>query len=1266
MQFIKDGPDIPERLLQDHEDGRVVFFCGAGISYPAGLPGFRGLVDQIYKTLGTVHTPIEDQAYLRGQYDVTLDLLEHRFPGQRLAVRSALAKILKPKLRRKGSTDTHAALLQLAQNRDGMTRLITTNFDSIFQYLIKKSKSNIPTFPAPLLPIPKNSRWNGVIYLHGLLSDPLDGSILHRLVLTSGDFGLAYLTERWAARFVTELFRNYIVCFVGYSINDPVLRYMMDALAADRMLGENTPQAYALGSCLPGQETETHTEWEAKGVTPILYHAQEVCNDHSALHKTLKAWADTYRDGVRGKERIVFECALAQPLASTKQDDFVGRMLWAISHDSGLPAKYFANFDPVPTLDWLKHLSENRYCQDDLPRFGVPHLAPQDGNLRFCLTCRPTPYHLAPFMMLADGGHTNSRWDAVMYHLGCWLLRHLADPKLILWIVEQGCQLNDHFAKMIDGRLNYIFRLNRDGKIDEIECIKKNAPMSIPDNITLKIWDILISGHIKLPRHHHTIFNWIKKFNSHGLTTFLRVELRKLLTPCVLLKKRLTWEGQAARLEESKNLKQYISWEIVLFADHINTAAKDLPKSEKWQAALPHLVDDLHSLLRDALDLLRELEKADDLHDLSYLELPSIAPHRQNRSHDNWSLLIELLRDSWIALKNQNTSRSKSVATAWWQIPYPTFKRLALFAAAQEDASLDDQWVDWLLSNDNWWLWSIETRRETLRLLALRGAYLREDTRSRLEVGILSGPPRKMFRDDMTPKEWEDTSARMKWLRLAKLASSGSKLGSDANVIFTEINRSNPSWELATDESDEFSIWIGGTGDRDYEERYTIEEAPTKRRDLIEWLKRPQNNHPLQKDNWQERCLNNFPVAVCALCVLARENQWPIHRWHEALSAWAGEATINRAWRYIAPILNTMPQDVVQKIFEPSTWWIEALSKTIKNHEFIFLKLCKTILNYKQIHDTVFDENLADAINHPVGHITQAILNYWFLQKPEDNQGIPDNIKLIFTDLCDTQTVHYRHGRTILAANIIALFRVDHNWTEEHLIPLFNWRTSQSVAQSVWAGFLWSPRLYRHLFIALKPDFLETAYHYNDLGNHGRQYAAILTYAALDLNDIFNTQELNQAINSLPQDGLQNSAQTLFYILQGSNQKREQCWAHRIYPFWHNFWPKSLDRVSEPIANQLACLSIEARGKFPEALETLHNWLLPLQDIYDVIFSLEESGLCKQYPKDALRLLNKVIQDQPWPPSELNNCLKMILESWPDADKDPRYQKIMTYFRQHK
>ena len=83
MQFVANGPDIPDELLRAHEEGRVVFFCGAGISYPAGLPGFKGLVEQIYLATGTARTAIEQDAFERNQFDATLDLLERRLPGQR-------------------------------------------------------------------------------------------------------------------------------------------------------------------------------------------------------------------------------------------------------------------------------------------------------------------------------------------------------------------------------------------------------------------------------------------------------------------------------------------------------------------------------------------------------------------------------------------------------------------------------------------------------------------------------------------------------------------------------------------------------------------------------------------------------------------------------------------------------------------------------------------------------------------------------------------------------------------------------------------------------------------------------------------------------------------------------------------------------------------------------------------------------------------------------------------------------------------------------
>ena len=109
------------------------------------------------------------------------------------------------------------------------------------------------------------SRWDRLVYLHGLLEREPDEVNLNSLVLTSGDFGLAYLNERWAARFVAELFRNYTVCFVGYSIDDPVLRYMMDALAADRVSGETPPEAFAFGCHSKNREDECANEWQAAG-----------------------------------------------------------------------------------------------------------------------------------------------------------------------------------------------------------------------------------------------------------------------------------------------------------------------------------------------------------------------------------------------------------------------------------------------------------------------------------------------------------------------------------------------------------------------------------------------------------------------------------------------------------------------------------------------------------------------------------------------------------------------------------------------------------------------------------------------------------------------------------------------------------------------------------------------------------------------------------------------------------------------------------------
>lgn len=1277
MQFVANGPDIPDELLQAHEEGRVVFFCGAGISYPAGLPGFKGLVELIYLINGTVLSDIEQEAFDRGQYDATLDLLERRLPGQRLAVRRALAQALNPKLRRKGATDTQSALLRLARSREGAVRLVTTNFDRIFHAAAKRTNQAFLTYAAPMLPVPKNSRWDGLVYLHGLLPEKVNDTALNRLVVTSGDFGLAYLTERWAARFVSELFRNYVVCFVGYSINDPVLRYMMDALAADRMLGEITQRAWALGDCEPGQEERKTIEWEAKGVTPILYNLPAGSHDHSAMHQTLQAWATIYRDGVQGKEAIVVRHALTRPQESSQQDDFVGRMLWAISDKSGQPAKRFADFNPVPSLDWLlEPFTHEHFGHGDLSRFGVQPRGEIDANLRFSLIRRPASYDSTQPMLLASGGKNSSQWDQVMFHLARWLVRHLDDPRLVIWIAERGGQLQDRLPWLIEYELDRFSSMEREGKTSELDEIRLHAPNAIPGPLMRTLWRLLLSGRVKSASHDPDLYRWKGRLKRDGLTATLRLELRELLAPKVVLKRPFRWlEDESNITTEPARIKQMVDWELVLTSDHVHSTLRDLA-DEDWTSAMQELLDDFQQLLRDSLDLLGELGEADDQSDRSHWDLPSITPHRQNRGFRDWVSLIELLRDAWLATRANDSARATRIAQNWFELPYPTFKRLSLFAASQNGCISPEQWVKWLLANDAWWLWSTDTRREVSRLLVLQGQYLTADVKETLETAILIGPPREMFREDLGDERWQDLQDRSVWLRLIKLRESGCRLSALVDAQLVRISTNHPQWRLAPNERDEFSSWMTGTGDPDFEDDRDVNIAPRKRKELVRWLRQPvpsREEKPFYEDTWRLACKKHLLNCLCALHDLAQEGVWPADRWRKGFIVWAEEKMAARSWRYAAPIVKTMPDECILEIANSLTQWMEAVSRSIIQDEITLLNMCERVLGlplksasgYKVTHGGVeiFDP-VGAAINHSVGHVTHTLINLWFRTNPKDNELLPPKFKSLITQLCDVHVDRFKHGRVLLASNLIALFRVDRLWTERHLLPLFSWN-NPIEAKAVWEGFLWSPRLHQPLLTAIKLEFLDTANHYSDLGEHRKQFATFLTYAALGPTEGYSMKEFRSAIALLPKEGLEESAQALHQAIEGAADQREDYWKNRVQPFWQHVWPKSRELATRRISESLSRLAIAARDEFPAALTAVIDWLKPIEHPDYAVRLLHESGLCRKYPTDALKLLCAVIDDQSWAPRTLGQCLNQIQQAEPKLEQKQCFTSLREYEQKH-
>lgn len=1223
--FVTNGPDIPERLLQAHEDGRVVFFCGAGISYPAGLPSFRGLVDCIYKNLGAIQTPIEKQAYENKQYDTMLGQLEILCPGQRLAVRTELANVLKPKLRRKGAKTTHQALLRLVTDHKGKVRLVTTNFDRIFQYIIKQHKLEIPSFAAPLLPIPKSTRWHGVVHLHGLLPTSPDETALNRLVLTSGDFGLAYLTERWAARFVSELFRNYTVCFVGYGINDPVLRYMMDALAADELLGETRPEAYTFASFHDGKREQAQIEWETKGTTPLLYEVPVDSEDHSVLHRTLKEWSDTYRDGMHGKKMIITEHA------STPPSDFaVGRVLWALTDE--LAAKHFADLNPIPPLEWLEPLTKAQFSHDDLALFGVVPKSEKDKKLIFSAISRPAPYTHAPLMRISNMGAQVSVLDKVMFHLARWLTWHLDDPKLILWLANQGGQLHEQFASLVQSRIESLDKLVHDDNQAELERIHTFAPNAIPSRLMRILWRLLLSGRVKSPQNCFDLQRWLRRFKQDGLTPILRMELREVLTPRVILSEPFRWGEENADSYEPECIKDLVGWNLVLSSDHVYSTLREQADNPEWQAALPDLLQDATILLCDALDLMWELDGAEDKSDLLDFNPPSISEHTQNSDFRDWTALIELTRDAWLATVQTNPAQARHAAEGWWQVPYPLFKRLAFFAATRSDVIPPPQALSWLLADNHKWLWSIVTKREAIRLLVALTPKLDAQKIAELEIAILQGPPHEKFMDESDPQECARIADQAIWLRLAKAHAFGAVLGHNASTKLADLTLQYPDWKLAEDEHDEFSIWISKGA---------------------EW-------HHMQEDDWCQHYRNDFSTASRELFTFAQENKWPIDRWREALRVWAEDDLIEQSW-CMAEVISKAPDNEIQALSHSLGWWLQAQAKIFKGCEDIFFVLIRRLLNLEYQNGAHEDyDPVHRAINHPIGLVTEALLHWWYRQEPKDAECLIDEVKPLFTEICDTGIEKFRHGRVLLAVHTIALFQADEKWAKACLLPLFDWQISEEEARAVWEGFLWSPRSYRPLQSAIKQPLLETATHYGKLGKHAEQYATYLTFAALDEGDTFTTKELAEATSKLPAEGLQNAVLAVTRTLVGAGKQRGEYWNNRVLPYFKSVWPKNRDVMMIPnMPELLGGVCVAARESFPEALGELQHWLQPVEHPFNLIHRLNKAKLCDQFASDALKFLDAIVDaNAQWLPQELKQCLDDIEKADQKLADDVRFVRL--------
>lgn len=312
------GLDLPVELVDAHRDGHLVLFVGAGASLapPSCLQDFVGLVKRIAEQTGQ-----ECPECVEDAPDRALGLLDAK---EGVDVHSLIRDEI---LQSTAPSEVHQQISRFAVSTNA-PRIVTTNYDMHLSTCLAQhwqSENEFREFAAPALP--QGDDFTGIVYLHGAVT----GSPEH-LVATGTDFADAYIRRRWASDFLLRMFDKYTVLFVGYSVDDVLMRYLtLGPLAGSRR--------FALVS------NEKQELTARSGIHQIAY------DDHERLPGLLAEWNGEVRLSLHDHRIRVRGMLQGEPPRDTASDAYLRE-----SFASPERRRFFTEY--ARNAEWLRWAAE--------------------------------------------------------------------------------------------------------------------------------------------------------------------------------------------------------------------------------------------------------------------------------------------------------------------------------------------------------------------------------------------------------------------------------------------------------------------------------------------------------------------------------------------------------------------------------------------------------------------------------------------------------------------------------------------------------------------------------------------------------------------------------------------------------------------------------------------------------------------------------------------------------------------------------------------
>jgi len=942
---------------------------------------------------------------------------------------------------------------------------------------------------------------------------------------------------------------------------------------------EDTVMRYLARGLPPGTEryafsVEREAEkWRYLGITPIIYPQKKGPNDHSALTSAMISWVKFAKRGLLDHNRRIKEIVSKAPPIDQEQNDYIKKYVMK----NIATVRLFTQHASTP--EWLEWAEKNNIL-DNL-------FSDSDD--------------------LTDIDKEVAGWFAKNF---------ICDyPNESLAIFQR---------QNINNRINYFFW----NAI--LHALWTHEPPIEPS--MLKKWISLLIGYAK--PHWNTwntnILDYLLnkcRYSDDGLTAVLLFEY--LTTPYIALEPSFII-GDKEKPATDINIAYYgdehwltKAWENIL-KPNLSYFAYDL-------------IDIVTNQIKRTYRLLSAYDKVHEEWDYISLRRAAIEPHEQDHIRHGHDIIIDSARDILEWMLHNNIEKARTIVEDWSHSDIPILIRLSVHGIIQDPKLDSDSKIKWLIEKD--WLYAIGLRHEGFRLLEKEYPNTSESTRKEIIARIEKGPSEKI------PDNIEEQKHH--YYGIYNLLSWLKQVDPECSLVSEALNKVQEKYpEFRQREHPDLTSWVEVSWG--LKSPITCDELLQKQPvEIIDWLLEYNGDNGAEPSREgllstvSEAASKSYDWSRKIVNILKERQEWQTDIWRSIIMGWEKSSLTQEQWHDMLSFLNdeTSLHQYSYYIAILLKSGIERKEKAIPFScisiaedlaEKLFIKSEETESNHEEHKAT--PEWLATAINHQGGIITEFWLHALSIIRQNNESkwsGIPSKYKKYLDYMLSSTSYTAQLGRVILSSQLHFLFYLDKKWSQERMIPLFEWSNPEQAEQS-WQGFLiwghWNESFLHLLFPYYKQSFSRLS---EELSVVARRFCEHI--ATISLFSSINPIENGWLWNFLTESNEENRA---YFASSISNQlkfvKEESI--EELWNSWlDNYLTQRISGYPVPLSNkekeEMLLWVIPLKRIFPAIVDKICASPAPRIEHTILFHELSQRNIAQEYPEPLSKLLVHLLSE---------------------------------------